>query len=373
MNKLCYPFVIACLVVVLGLVSCWGAQRTSPLLSAGSPFPRPVNATSIATPTQQLETATPFTRRIEVRLERIDKRSNVVGMRWSEDGQSVLYATARKGDTEESWVEEWWRYDISRGEVQSTNPPFEIDPNLWAQLAARHSPPPGSWFWGTISPSGTRVVYNRLPLGYNYTPAPNEFHLPPYEIWVARSDGSDAVTLGKCWQVGQVVWFDDESKIIYSCGYEGAPEIHIASVDGAFSNWLNDVTAFEGLLGGWMALSPDEMKLALTDEVGLLQIVPLDGSPIQCVAQWGIASAWSSDGRMLYYLQGEDAVFEQSALYVYDVETRRSTKLFSSPLYAADGVSVKIPSPPALMVSPLGDRAVFYESRGLWLASWSAQ
>jgi hypothetical protein len=204
---------------------------------------------------------------------------------------------------------------------------------------------------------------------YNYTPAPNEFHLPPYEIWTARSDGSNALSLGKCWYVGQVVWFDQERKIIYSCGYEGPPEIHVASVDGTSSTWLNDMTAFEGLLSGWMALSPDEATLALTDEVGRLQIVPLDGSPIQYIAQWGTVSSWSSDSRRLYYLQGTGGSFDQPALYVYDVDAGTSTRLFSSPLHTSDGMTIEIPL--GITISPIRNAAVFYQFQGLWLVTWA--
>jgi hypothetical protein len=325
-----------------------------------------MNATLITTPTSQSVTATPFARRFEVRLTRITEQNNIIGMRWSDDGQSVVYVTGQGGSTEG----DWWRYDISRGEVQSIDPPFEIDPNLWAQLGARDSLWPGSWFWGEISPSGAQVAYIRLPVGHTYTPAPDEFYLPPYEIWTARSDGSQASRIGRCYRARQIIWFDQERKIIFDCGYEGPSAVIIASVDGSSAEYLNDVTAFRGSLGwGSMALSPDETILALTDAVGRLQIVPLDGSPIQHIAQWGVVSAWSPDSRRLYYLQGGDASFKQSALYVYDVEAQRSTKLFSSPLYAADGIMVEITSD--IIVSPLENAAIFYQFQGLWLVTWS--
>ncbi len=369
MNEVRYRSVFVCLAAVIGLIlaGCWEIDRISPVPSEESiPLESP-GAPPMLAAASQMVTATAIAQEVEVHLTRITEQDSIIGVRWSEDGRSVIYATERRGSAAGNWEEDWRRYEISSGAVQPVHPPFEIDPQLWAKLNAR-PPGPGIWFWGLLSPSGTRVVYNRLPPGYKYTPAPDEFYLPPYEIWTARSDGSNALSLGRCWYVGQVIWLEQERKIIYSCGYEGPSDIGMVNVDGSL---FVDLTGLFGGLGvglSPMALSPDETKLAFTDSVFTLRIAALDGSEIRSVAQWGYAPNWSPDGRRLYYQQGQDLSGDVD-IYVYDLGTGVSTKLVPSPLRAFDGVPVSIPVG-GLVVSPLENAAVF-ENQGLWLVTWS--
>lgn len=363
------------MVIGFVLVGCSRMDRTSAVSPAESPSPEladvptigalePTEARATSVPTSQLVTAT--IEEIEVHLTRITEQSHIIGVRWSEDGQSLVYVTGQGGNT----AGDWWEYEVSSGEVHAAQPPFELDPELWVELEAQPVDMGMLWFRGALSPSGAWVAYNRLPVGHTYTPAPNEFYLPPYEIWTARSDGSQASRIGRCYRAGQIVWFDQERRIIFDCGYEGPPDIVMANVDGSSAEYLNDVTAFRGSLGfGWMALSPGETKLAITDASGMLQIVPLDGSEVQAIARWGSVSNWSSDNRRLYYLQGKDDFFDQPEFYVYDVDTRTSTKLFSSPLRTSDGVLIEIPT--GVAVSPLENAAVFHQFQGLWLVTWS--
>jgi hypothetical protein len=366
-----------CLALAICLAGCCAPEpvslpSTAPLAAAEVPtrIPSPTAIPS-ATPTLEVPTdtlvpsptsptGTPHLGRFgTVRIT----EQPVVGVYWSADGQSVIYATSgeRSGT-----VGKWWRYQVLADERYPIEPPFDLNPEIWVQLEASYVDDAFVWFGGGISPSGARVVYNRLPPGYNHTPAPDDFPLPPYEAWTAQSSGSDTTRLQSCPYITQAIWLDRERKILLVCSYEGGGGISIVSVDGVSppSDPLGGLT-----VSHWVTLSPDETKLAFPDAFGTLRIAFLDSGEIRQVAQWGYMPNWSSDSRRLYYQHAVEFTDRLADIRVYDLDTGTDTLLMPSPLHASgDTVSIPVGT---FAVSPLENSAVF-RNGGLWLVRWSA-
>ncbi len=356
------------ILVLLGAIAALGAgcavppSPTLPLPTVVTATPLPTSTpTDLSTPGRQVTVSTVTPTPGKFKSVQITEQS-VVGARWSEDGQSVVYATQgeRLGT-----IKEWWQHEVATGERHPIQPPFELDPEIWAQLEASYVDDVFVWFGGGLSPSGARVVYSRLPPGYNHTPAPDDFSLPPYEAWTAQSDGSNAVRLQSCPHIGQAIWLAQERKILLVCSYEGGGGVSIASVDGT-----PPVDPLEGLtVSHWVALSPDETMLAFPDAFGTLHIASLDDGEIQPVAQWGYMPNWSSDSRRLYYQHAVEFTDGLADVRVYDLDMGTDTLLMPSPLHAS-GDTVSVPTGWMFVVSPLEDAAVF-ENGGLWLVRWT--
>lgn len=281
----------------------------------------------------------------------------IAGVYWSADGQAIIYATWRE---QREVVEAWWKYELATGKQSLIQAPFNLDLGIWEQLEASFINEESIWFEGGISPSGTYIVYNRLPIDHTYTPMPNEIYIPPLEVWIANLDDGEARKLGRCYRVDQVFWLAQEQQIIFSCGYEGPLDISMVNVDG--SNFINLSTVFGGLgLSHKMALSPDETKLAVPDALGTLRVATLDGSEIQVIAKWGYMPNWSIDSRRLYYQRFEEFGDPSVDICVYDLSAGTNKVLIS----AKYGIPLS-----TFAVSPQENAAVFV-NRGLWLMTWS--
>lgn len=328
-------------------------EAVKPGSIATEPIPKPTRQSVVATPTAPYD---------NIQVSQVTEQDKIAGVRWSDDGQSVVYATWGE---HRGVIDEWWEYKISTRECYLVEPPFELDPQLWIQLAASHVDEVFTWFGGGLSPSGARVVYSRLPPAYNHIPAPDDFSLPPYEAWTAHSDGSDAVRLQSCPNISQAIWLDQERKILLVCSYEGGGGVSIASIDGN-----PPVDPLEGLtLSHWVALSPDETKLAFPDAFGTLHIAFLDSGEIQAVAQWGYLPNWAIDSHRLYYQQKREFTDRFVDIRVYDLDTGTDTLLVPSSIHTSGSIGVSVPMG-TFAVSPLENSAVF-ENRGLWLVTWS--
>ncbi len=303
------------------LTACLLAGCGTSISPAGlPPVASPTSTTLPATPTPTPPTTTPT-------LTRISYGASITGLRWSEDGAAVHYAT-RDGA--------WWAYDLATDTLDTIPAPFDRDSQLWERLQAE--PPPESllWFGGGISPSGRYVVYRRLPPDHNYTPTPNEFYLPPYEIWVAQSDGSNARSLRDCWSIFPVIWLDQERQIIFGCGQAGAADVRWMTVQGQSER--SPATAYlNGLsLSGRMALSPDESRLAVTAEPEEVKILHLNSGETEFVSR-GYVSGWSPDGQRLYYQKFAEDSWDTLGLHFYDLESGLKKRVLPPSLHADDG------------------------------------
>ncbi len=347
------------------LAGCLAAHEPDTSIDVSSPSITPtIEATSSATATPQPLVSTAEPAAVEgARAIQITEQEGLAGAKWADDGQSVIYAL-RSGD--------WWRYDVATGVHAPMQPPFRLDLRALGEklgatsLSVSNFSADYLWFWGDISPSGEWIVYNRLPPGYDQTPTPEGFYLDPYQVWTARTDGSEARSLGYCYSVGYVIWLNEEQEIIFSCGYEGPADIRWAAVDGSREK---DLSSDFGLLGP-MALSPDESLLAFIDGVDRLQIAALDGSEIRLISRFGWGLSWSQDSRRLYYSYFEEWGADSADIHVYDWETGEDQEVVTSPVMTAEGKAVTIGGNASLAVSPLGNAAIL-ESSGLWLVQWS--
>jgi hypothetical protein len=357
-----------CLVLVICLAGCCApetvslpsATLTSTTSVSLAPSDVPLPGSSTPPATLKVVTSTPHPGRFST--VRITEQP-FVGAYWSEDGQSVIYATpgGHYGTTGR-----WWQYKVAAGERHPIEPPFNLNPEIWVQLEASYVEDAFVWFGGGISPSGARVVYNRLPPGYNHTPAPDDFSLPPYEAWTARLDGSDAGSLRSyCPYLVQAIWLDQERKVLLVCSYEGGGGVSMANVDGSPpADPLGGLT-----ISHWAALSPDETKLAFPDAFGTLRIAFLDSGEIRPVAQWGYMPNWSPDSRRLYYQHATEFADYLADIRVYDLDTGTDALLQPWPPYEpVDTLSV--PTGGIFVVSPQENAAISAD-RGLWLVRWS--
>ncbi len=294
----------------------------------------------------------------DVTIKQITETAKIAGVRWSEDGQSVLYATWR--DQREK-MDGWWKYEIGTGNHYNVSAPLAIDLEVLTQLEASYKNEAFMWFGGGISPGGKYVVYNRLPQDHTYTPTPDELYIPPMEMWIANSDGSQARKLRPCHSIGWVLWFEQERRLIFSCGYEGAHDIGMINVDG--SSYVDLTAKFNGVGVSFpIALSPDGTTLAFPDALGGLQIAALDSGEVHSVARWGQRPNWSADNRRLYYQYQEDFDAIAPDIHVYDL-TSATDSIFIP-------ATIRTRPMNAFTMSPLENAAVF-EDQGLWLMTWS--
>jgi len=287
----------------------------------------------------------------------ITTNNKIAGVRWSEDGQSVLYATWR--DQREK-IDGWWKYEIETGNHYRVSPPLAIDLEVLTPLEASYKNDAFMWFGGGISPGGKYLVYNRLPQDHTYTPTPDELYIPPMEMWIANSDGSQARKLRPCYSIGWVIWLEQESRLIFSCGYEGAHDIGMINVDG--SSYVDLTAKFDGASASFpMALSPDGTTLAFPDALGGLQIAEIGSGEVRSVARWGQRPNWSADSRRLYYQYQED--FDASApdIHIYDLTSATDNVFIPA--------TIRTRPMDAFTMSPLENAAVF-EDQGLWLMTW---
>lgn len=374
-------FLLCLAAISCGLTGCLGLPevRLVDVTPAATPeFTKEVNI-AIVTPTQigvptiptnqSLTTVTVTSPATNVQLKQLTQE-NIAGVSWSKDGWALIYGIWGE---HLGLVESWWRYDTMTDEQHLVDPPFQLDPRLWTQWGFTKDDAVYNWRLGVFSPSGTYVLYSRLPAGHAYTPAPDELYYPPYEAWVARTDGSAAVRVHDDCNVAQAIWFEQEHRVIFSCASEGGySEIIMANIDGSATSSLSRVFGGYSTVG-WMALSPDETKLAFIDDHLGLRVATLDGSKnihVEAPCEVAYHPNWSSDSQRVYFQCAEDYFDNYVDIRVFDVETTVDALFIPSSLVAPDGSEVKIFAGCSFRVSPRETAATFYY-KGLWLLTWS--
>lgn len=287
------------------------------------------------------------------------------GAFWAKNGQALVYATREQ--PEQGWT--WWEYEIDTGEQRSITAPFQIEPQLWEQWDFYERAESYIWGAGGFSPSGAYILYTRLSSDYASTPTLDDFSLPRYEAWIVRTDGSQAVKVQSHCRVIQALWLNQETQVIFTCSTEGGwEEIWLANVDGS-----NTFSLSSGVFGGqynndWLALSPDETKLAFVDNLFRVRVAALDGSEnieVKAPCELTFRPNWSADSQRVYFkCQGFSE--QDQGIYVYDLRTGISTLFIALPLVLDDGRAVNLAE---MNISPCETNAVFV-SRGLWLITW---
>jgi len=149
-----------CLVLAVCLVGCYALEpvpspsAVTPLPATFvSPVPSDVPLPTSPTPPSTLKVSTSTPPRRRFRTVRITEQS-VAGAYWSEDGWSVIYATSGE---RYGMIGKWWRYEVSMGERHPVEPPFNLKPEIWAQLEASYIDDVGAY-----RTSGTEIASPRF-------------------------------------------------------------------------------------------------------------------------------------------------------------------------------------------------------------------
>ncbi len=374
-----WQFNFLCLLLVAcGLLGCLASPQTTPVegipehtpeLSASvevvNVTPTPLRTTPSPAASSTVTATMPST---NIQLTQVTQEFTE-GTFWAADGRALVYATRERSG--QVWT--WWQYTVATGEHRPIDPPFQLNPRLWTQLEVYEREEMSAWSSGAFSPSGDYILYTRLPPGYTYTPTPDDFHLPPYAAWVARTDGSAAVKVQSDCLVTQALWLNQETQVIFICSTEGGwADILLANVDGDATSSLSQV--FGGQYNNdRMALSPDETKLAFIDNHFGLRVAALDGSEnieVKTPCEFAFSPDWSPDNQRVYFrCQGFSDL--DSGIYVYDLRTGTSTLFIASPLIATDGSQVNVAGGGNFRVSPRENAVTFRYYKGLWLITWT--
>ena len=343
---------------IVGLVStaCTEAPTSTPQTLSPQPQDRIPIVTAVET-----------TRGIRSRLI----TAQPLGAFWRQDGQIVVFAESGQDPMNSRYM--WYAFDTATGKRSVIEPPIVISPQIWAQLEAiRPVPEDSLWFQGAISPSRMYIIYGRLQPGYTPPPGKRRF---PFEIWIAKTDGTGARKLGEptsCGYLARVIWFDQERKAVIECSNDGPPDIYMADIEHHSITEFSKVTAFKGSTSfGSFTMSPDGTKLAITDLAFELQVVPLDGSEIRSVAKWGYEPRWSPDSRRLYYQQGKSLDnCHGASIHVFDLAIGTDRVVLESPVSTSENRQLNVECGGPFEVSPRENAAVV-RANGLWLIEWS--
>ena len=163
------------------------------------------------------------------------------------------------------------------------------------------------------------------------------------------------------------IWYEDESKVIFSVSFEGGANLFIVDTQTKMTNSINEISGFDKSEEMW-SLSPDGKKLAIVEYgSSLLWIVSLENGNTTNTGLEVAFPLWSIDSNILYYWSGSmnDYDFIQgNDLYKYDfVSGDISILVTISSLKESLGF---IPLS-AFTVSPDQNKLVVWNGDELWL------
>ena len=237
------------------------------------------------------------------------------GIGWTEEGRHIVFSSGHDG----AWSV--WRVPAEGGPVERVgisqavagmDSPISLqgrrlayvqsseDEEIWRFALKGPSglrPAPARWTSATrfedapqFSPDGTRVAFESNRTGTD-------------EIWVSRSDGSNAVQLtflGKQW-TGTPRWSPDGRQIAFDARPQGHSQILVVSAEGGAPRPVmvgpsNDWVPSWSRDGRWIYFASDR---SARKEVWK---VPARGGPaLQVTSKGGFAAFESADGQSVYY------------------------------------------------------------------------
>jgi len=128
----------------------------------------------------------------------------------------------------------------------------------------------------------------------------------------------------------------DGSQVVFVRRVEGGAELVLREVDGSAERVLSEEP---GISHAQPAFSPDGTQVAFSRSRGLY-VVPLDGGEARRITDSGVHPDWSPDGTRLAFtteqIHEPEAKTTRSSLWVVDVESRRTHKVFDGDANMAD-------------------------------------
>lgn len=256
---------------------------------------------------------------------------SVVNFVWDQDTYQIYYQQYQG----ESQPDEWYAYDLHTG---ATRPSSYVLPGISATTFNRLT-----WHGGigvfniSPSPSGEKVLYERLPDGF-VMPTPSGSPMEPtefmfLELWLGEDHGITSRKiehddeLGHCELADKSEWRLDETLILGSCKprfSDGTPVWYF------LVNTVNNTFDRLGVSGGWAfqaTLSPNGEWLAIVDEQQRLWLFPVELFNQSSVVSAGeehrvdlpdpriVALAWSPDNQWVYILHYTNHALELARVH----------------------------------------------------------
>ncbi|MBW2256618.1 MAG: PD40 domain-containing protein, partial [Deltaproteobacteria bacterium] len=120
----------------------------------------------------------------------------------------------------------------------------------------------------------------------------------------------------------------DGSQVVFVRRVEGGAELVLREVDGSGERVLSEEP---GIRHAQPAFSPDGTRVAFSRSRGLY-VIALDGGEARRITDSGVHPDWSPDGTRLAFtteqIHEPEAKTTRSSLWVVDVESRRTHKVF---------------------------------------------
>jgi hypothetical protein len=280
---------------------------------------------------------------------------------WSDDEQHIYYAFSSPcGKKPLGWA----AFDIATRSTMTVASPLKYNPDIWRRLNVPEPLSSSSRYpelLGYVSPSGKHVIYTVI---YG-TPGPGS-HDPSdrTEIWLADLSNYHKTKLFKALMgtINQVVWFNNETQVIFDFGYEGGVSLYIADVRKGTVVSLDEMSDFKGGTEQLWAVSPNGTTLAVIDSRGNLWLVSLENGKGRKIVEHDVYyPSWSkAGGRLYYYSWGSSP--ETQVLRYYDVTSGTINSLIHKSKLEEAGVPLG-----DFAVSSGGDRMVIWIGGGIWL------
>ena len=237
------------------------------------------------------------------------------GLAWTPDGRDVVFGRA-------SWLADagWlWKISPAGGEPERLQFGQEgVEPSIRGNrlVYARQAANINIWRRKLTSllsagPSDRFISSTRMESGPQFSPDGSRIAFEStrsgtYEIWMCRSDGSEAIQLTHLSSVtGTPRWSPDGQQIVFDSTAHGNKDVFIVDIHGGVPHQLTNEPSSEGVPswsrdGRWIYFA--------SDHTGRNEVwkKPSTGGPsVQITHQGGFAAFESPDGKFLYYAKGQ--------------------------------------------------------------------
>jgi len=251
----------------------------------------------------------------------------------------------------------WIAYDVTERSETEVSSPLNYNNAIWSQLGLAE-PWPITEVRRYVSPSNGYVLHETYS-GEPFTSSGRT------EIWLIDTFSQRRVQIYEDSLPGlslfRADWFDDESRVTLSLGYEGSPRLCVVDVGlgEIIPFWRSvDVESIEeGILPEWAVweVSPDGRTLALRLRISLL-LISLEDGRVNVIEEFdersrGYSPHWSKDGQTVYYW-GEQ-IGNRREICAYDTITGDSSVVVIV-VYPDSVFNLSLSS-----VSPQGDKLLF--------------